>query len=271
MIKFILPISLILISFYGYSQKIKSIDTSESTVYYDSLGKPVKLLNKHNKKVVDVYNYKNKYDQQNRLVSLNTFIDTIQLGRTINRYEENKLVRVDNYQRTKFGTAHKYILFFYDKMDSLSRKIIFSNKGDTLKIISLGYTNNRLSQEVERDFEYKIIVQKEFTYTSYSKTETEYRIDINSRDTTDLKESKMYFNKHGDVIKNEEWGLNASILMVDDKEIRVSKKEKRHGRKGYLNTSTIEYQYDKFNNWIKLDLYYKGSDKTTTKRTITYF
>jgi hypothetical protein len=193
----------------------------------------------------------------------------------LNIYERNKLVKIESYQRTKFGTVHKYAVIEYNESDSVSRKIVFSHEGDTMEIISKSYNENKLVTETNKDFEYKVLTRKEFSYAPNTQTTKEFRIEMGSQDTLEVREIKVIFDKHGNILRSEAWGPYASEMLIDDKEVSVSEEEIRNGRKGYLQVSDFDYTYDKFNNWTQFDYFYNGKarkkNKITTARRIEYY
>jgi hypothetical protein len=271
-------ITILLLSFslQAFAQKIKSVEYDDATIMYDSLGNPKELITR--REGVNTVTYKSEYDKQSRLVLQEKLMNSFPMTKTINQYDANRLVRTDNYQRTKFGTVHKYAIMEYDKRDSLTRKVVFSDKGDTLEIFIRSYNKEgKLATEVDKDYEYKFLTRKEFGYLSNGNLEKTLRTDLESPgDTSELTELKVLYNKHGDMIRREEWSLNGSLLMVDDREISISTEETRNGIKGYLVVYDFEYNYDPFNNWTQMDSYYynaveKTKGKTSTKRLIKYY
>jgi hypothetical protein len=259
------------------SPKIKSIETAEETVIFDIWGNPTQRTTRRFGET-NVANYKNEYDSQNRLISIEGLMGSIPVAKSVHQYQQTKVIRTDSYVATKFGMVHKYAINEYNKLDSLSRKITFAHSGDTLRITSMSYNKeNRRAGEAEKDFEHKFLTEKTFTYASYEKTEKILMSNMNaSRDTVEFSETKTVFNTHGDIIKSERWELNRSILMVDDKEVTVSTKEVRNGINGYLDVSDFEYQYDQHGTCTQVDYYYNDVErnkkgKITTKRVIKYY
>ncbi|RZJ47052.1 MAG: hypothetical protein EOO44_22475, partial [Flavobacterium sp.] len=149
-----------LISLAGFAQKIKSIKESDVTIFYDTLGNPVKSLEASNKKV-RTYHYKNAYDNQKRLISRTTLLDTVEDAYYKNSYVGSHLMRSDFEERTHHGLSHRFILYSYNEMDSLQSKILLTHNGDTAKIVTFFYNDDKkISRVVEKDIGYKSLVDK---------------------------------------------------------------------------------------------------------------
>ena len=125
--------------------------------------------------------------------------------------------------------------------------------------------------EINADYQYKSIVKKEYVYGKDWKVESEYSINMKTKDTTDFNERKVKYNERGDVIREEEWKNNGSLLMVDGEEVSISIEDYREGKLGYKTVTEVDYYYDQFGNWLRINYLYNGHVKTSVERLITYY
>jgi len=259
-----------IISICGYAQKIKSIETDNVTIFYDTLGNPMRTLETSGKKI-SAYQYKNAYDGNKHLLSRTTFLDTVEVAYYGNQYSGKHLIRSDFKERTNHGLSQRHVLYTYNEIDSLQRKMLF-NGVDTIKIISFSYNNDKkISKEIEENIEYKSLVEKQISYNPLYTTFKEFKINSGTRDTIAVSEKKVYKNNRGDVIKIEDWKTQKTLFDIRGKEIDLSDEEFRGNRKGYLTIYTIDYVYDRFGNWIKIKRYAKGKLIGIESRIINYY